>query len=361
MLIVDAHEDIAWNMLTFKRDYCRGVEETRLIEKGSLAHQVNGDTLLGWDEYQIGHVAFIFSTLFASPARYCLGNWDSQCYANQIQAKQRYHQQLDTYLNLCDDNPEKFRLIKDKTTLDEILHAWDSPNDGPPIGLVVLMEGADAIESSDELEGWWNSGVRIIGPAWSGTLFCGGTNEPGPLTKEGYQLLEGMESCGFVLDISHMDEKAVLQALDYYSGSIIASHANVKKLIKDSDTNRQLSDRIIQGLIEHNGVIGIVPYNKFILHDWNEGDSRYLVSIEDVVRHMDYICQVAGNANHVGIGSDFDGGFGLQSTPHELNSIADLQKITSLLTIKGYKEVDIELIMGKNWIKCLNSVMPEKS
>jgi membrane dipeptidase len=361
MLIVDAHEDIAWNMLTFHRDYSRGVEESRSIEKESIARQVNGDTLLGWDEYQLGRVAIIFSTLYASPARYCLGSWDVQSYANPMQAKQKYRQQLDAYLKLCDVQPEKFRLIKDQTGLGEILGAWSTPNHTPPIGIVLIMEGAESIESIEELEDWWYAGVRIIGPAWSGTRFCGGTNEPGPLTKDGQRLLEGMDSIGFILDISHMDEKAALQALDQYSGVIVASHSNVKKLLKNSESNRHLSDRIIQGLIEQNGVIGIVLCNKFILPGWKEGDSRQSVSLEDVVGHIDYICQMAGNANHVGIGSDFDGGFGLQSTPHELNSIADLQKISSILTIKGYPEKDIELIMGMNWIRCLNCVLPEKS
>ncbi|HXD08725.1 MAG TPA: hypothetical protein VN653_01580, partial [Anaerolineales bacterium] len=68
-LIIDAHQDIAWNMLTYKRDYTRSVAETRKLEANTLIPERNGVSLLGWDEYQRGQVAVVFSTLFAAPAR----------------------------------------------------------------------------------------------------------------------------------------------------------------------------------------------------------------------------------------------------------------------------------------------------
>jgi membrane dipeptidase len=221
------------------------------------------------------------------------------------------------------------------------------------------MEGAEAIQSFDELPEWWQLGLRIIGPAWAGTRFCGGSGEPGPLTSEGYALLDAMAECGFVLDISHMDERAVLQALDHYPGAVIASHSNALALLKGSDSNRHLSDVVIRVLLERGGVIGIVPLGNFLLPGWKAGDSRQEIGLKRVVAHIDYVCQMAGNALQVGLGTDFDGGFGVQSAPFEIDSSADLQKIGPLLAEKGYSDTDIAAILGENWISLLRRILPD--
>jgi len=359
-LIIDAHQDLAWNMLAFGRDYSRSAEETRQLEHRTETPRLNGDTLLGWADYQQGNVAVIFSTLFATPIRKQLGEWDSQAYRDTNEAHQRYSAQLDAYHRLIDDQPEKFRLLQTKSDLMETIDQWENRRvQQPPIGLVVLMEGAEGVRSVGELENWWQRGVRIIGPAWTGTRFCGGTGEPGPLTQEGYQLLEGMEGYGFTLDISHMDEKATLQSLDFYPGTIIASHANASALLKGTESNRFLTDRVIQGLLERDAVIGVVPYNRFLVSGWTKRDVRQLVTLDHVVDQIDYICQMAGDAQYVGIGSDFDGGFGLQSVPAEIDTVADLQKLIPLLMQKGYTEHDIAIIMGQNWLKILKENLPE--
>jgi membrane dipeptidase len=159
-----------------------------------------------------------------------------------------------------------------------------------------------------------------------------------------------MSDFGMTLDLSHMDEQAVLQALDVYPGSLVATHSNPQALLKESDINRFLSDRVLQGLIERDGVIGIPPYNKFLRWEWEPGHGREAIPLELVVDHIDYICQLAGDANHVGIGTDFDGGFGLQSVPAEIDTIADLQKLIPLLKKRGYTDSDTAAIMGENWL-----------
>ena len=201
--------------------------------------------------------------------------------------------------------------------------------------------------------------VRIIGTAWAGTRFCGGTREPGPLTREGFQLLEQMASFGLTLDLSHMDRQAALQALDFYPAGIIASHSNALALLKGEDSNRHLKDDVIRLLIQRNGVIGIVPANPFLNPDWRAGAPRSSVTLAHVVAQIDYICQIAGNAHHVGLGTDFDGGWGLQSMPVEIDSISDLQKLGPKLVEKGYSEQDIAGILGGNWIHHLQASLPE--
>jgi membrane dipeptidase len=359
-LLIDAHQDLAWNMLTFGRDYTLSATETRQREQGTIAPQVNGDTLLGWPDYQRGKVAIIFSTLFAAPIRSKLGEWDQQCYASDEEAHMRYSIQLDAYDRLVDEHPAMFQKIEKRADMQAILTRWQGDDsEVHPVGLVILMEGAEGVREPAELEDWYQRGVRIIGPAWAGTRFCGGTLEPGGLTKEGYALLEHMAEFHFTLDLSHMDEKAALQALDAYPGAIIASHANALALLKETSINRHLSDRVIQGLLERGGTIGIVPANGFLRPNWKEAGGRASVTLDYGVAQMDYVCQMAGDALHVGIGSDFDGGFGLPSVPIEIDSIADIRKIIPILIQKGYTEADIIGICGGNWLVQLQNTLPE--
>lgn len=359
MFIVDAHEDIAWNVMTFGRDYTLSANQTRKLEASTNTPEYNDDTMLGWDDYQRGEVGLVCATLFASPLRKSYGEWDHQCYSDARQAALLYHHQLDVYHRLSDHHPEKFRLVLNKVDVQQTYDQWQKKEETHPVGLVILMEGAEAIADPDGIDEWWHVGVRIIGPAWAGTPFCGGTMEPGPLTKQGYALLDCMSAYPFILDVSHMDEKAVLQALDYYPGSIVASHANVKALLKGLESNRHLSDRVIKGIIEREGVIGLIPINVFLKPGWKRGDRREEVGLSDLIKHIDYICQVSGSAYHVGIGTDFDGGWGLQSAPHDLDTIADLQKLKVMLTDNGYNDNDIRAILGLNWYNALLKGLPE--
>ena len=359
MLIVDSHQDLAWNILTFGRDYTRSAKETRRLEAGSQTPIHNGDSLVGWPDYQRGQVAIVFATLFAAPIRHKLGDWETIAYSNSDQAHSYYSAQLDAYHRLTDEHLDKFRLVQTLQDLKDILAHWDQQEyEDHPVGLVILMEGAEGVRQLPELEEWWARGVRLIGPAWAGTRFCGGTGEPGPLTHEGFALLEGMNEFGFTLDLTHMDEQAVLQALDVFPGSMVATHCNPLALLKDSGSNRFLSDRVLRGLIERDGIVGIPPYNKFLRWEWDSSDGREAISLDLVVDHIDYICQIAGDARHVGIGTDFDGGFGLQSVPAEIDTIADLQKLVPLLAERGYTENNITAIMGANWLHLLRSTLP---
>jgi membrane dipeptidase len=416
MIIVDSHQDLAWNIKTFGRDYSRSALETRFHEESTDTPSYNGHTLLGYPEYQKGKVALVFGTMFASPSGARLGPWDTQTYKTYDQARLFYLGQLDEYFRLCDRHSDKFMLVKNLQDLNEIVEEWKDISDPLPealedpgpaehtrggnggpregkqpgyrraeseeegheesngreageeaifkgrkrrVGIVLLMEAAEGIREPEELEEWWERGLRIVGLAWAGTRYCGGTRQPGPLTREGYALLDAMNSLGFALDVSHMDEQAVLQALDDFPGIILASHSNASALLRGLETNRHLPDTVIRGLVERDAVIGVVPYNPFLLPGWKINDGRDKVSLQHLVAHIDHICQIAGDARHVGIGSDFDGGFGLRSVPQEIDTIADLRKLIPLLAEKGYAGSDIKAIMGQNWIEKLRQILPE--
>ncbi|HBG74414.1 MAG: hypothetical protein A2X25_13935 [Chloroflexi bacterium GWB2_49_20] len=358
-ILVDAHEDLAWNILTLKRDYTRSAAETRVLEAGgeNVAH--NGNTMLGWDDYQRAQAAVVFSTLFVSPQRRKLGDWDSQSYKDFNEAYHRYHAQLDTYHRLTDQHPDKFRLIFTGKDLDDVLAHWKGSQKNHPVGMLVLMEGAEGIRKPAELEEWWSEGVRIIGPAWAGTRFCGGTREPGPLTDDGRNLLAGMAEIGMTLDLSHMDELAARQALDDYPGPIIVSHANSAALMSNYTGNRLLTDGVIKKTIERDGIIGLVPVLPFLKNGWVPANGRDGLTLESIfVPQIDHICQMAGNAQHVGLGTDFDGGFGVEAAPADVNTIADLQKLEPILSARGYSDTDIAAIMGENWLRHLQETLP---
>jgi membrane dipeptidase len=387
-LIVDAHEDLAWNILSFGRDYTRSAHETRRQENGTqIPAWNNGECLMGWPDYQQGQVAVIFGSLFATPLRFQSGAWDTVAYRTQEEAYRWYRKNLDEYYRLVDRHNDCFRLIRSQPDLQAVLQEWEKPLDGAqaasesdpagpraehgeeqspraghPVGLVMCIEGAECIRTMADVEEWWEAGVRFIGPAWGGNLYTGGTKEPGPLTREGHRLLETMQSVGFGLDISHMSPQSAEQALDIYEGTLYASHSNPLAVVKEDETCRHLTDRVIRGVVEHQGVIGIVPFNAFLRQGWTWElrHGKELVTLQDIVTHIDYICQLAGNAQHVGFGTDFDGGFGWHGVPQDIDTIADLQKISPLLIEKGYSETDVAAIFGGNMLRILRQTLPKR-
>ncbi|MHC1782961.1 MAG: dipeptidase [Anaerolineaceae bacterium] len=363
--IIDSHQDLGINMLTYGRDYTRSAAETRQLEVDTPIPQRNGQTLLGWPDYQAGQVAIVFSTIFIAPKRYQNGDWDNYVFSNNQEYGAIVHRQLDAYARLVDNNPDKFRFIKTSTDLESVMLPWFSspaslPDNPHPVGLVLLVEGAEGLRDMDELEEWSQAGVRIIGPVWAGTRFCGGTLNPqGTFTKEGFTLLESMAGLDLTLDISHMNETSALTALDVYSGKVIASHANVRRLLNEQDNERHFTDLTIRRLVERGGVMGVVPFARFLDPDWRSSPDRKPLPLTLLVNHIDAICQIAGSADHAAIGTDFDGGFGWPDVPDEIDTIADMQKITGILETRGYSAEDISKIMGGNWLRFLQSSLPK--
>jgi membrane dipeptidase len=360
MIVVDAHEDIAWNILSFGRDYSQSVYDTRRLEEGSPTVERNGETLLGWPEWVAGRVGIVFATLFAAPTRRRVGRWETICYDDAAGAHRLYRAQIEAYRRLFDQYADKFLHVTDRSKLEAVLAGWEKdPPEDPRLGFVLLLEGADGVRQPAELEDWYEAGLRIVGPAWTGTRYSGGTSEPGPLTPAGRELLEVMADLGLILDLSHMAEEAVSQALDMFDGTLIASHSNCRRLLDGSEKpDRHLADETIQAIAAREGVIGIVPYNRFLVGTWRSGDGRQGITLEHVAAQIDHVCQLVGNAEHVGLGTDFDGGFGLDKVPEGLDSIADLGLIGDRMAAWGYTPPEIEAIMGGNWLGVLRRALP---
>jgi membrane dipeptidase len=359
LIVIDAHEDLAWNALTFGRDYRRSVLETRQLEAGTDTPTHNGQTLIGWPEWQRGRVAIVFSSLFAAPDRWREGSWDTLCYDGPEQAHLQYRANLDTYRQWVEKSPEHYRFILSVQDLEGQWSAWQDPEHKGPVGLLLLMEGADGLREPAEVEQWFDWGVRILGPAWSGTRYAGGTKEPGPLTELGRELLKYMEACGMTLDLSHLSEEGAREALDRFGGTVIASHTSPLAHVSNAEfPERHISDEVIRRLAGRKGVMGLLLGNRFLQDGWRIGMERELVGIEDILAAIDHVCQLVGSADHIALGSDFDGGFGLDRVPKGLDSIADLQLIGDALCQYGYSDEDVAGILGLNWYHLLQHSLP---
>jgi membrane dipeptidase len=186
-------------------------------------------------------------------------------------------------------------------------------------------------------------------------MYANGTDSSGRLNNKGVGLLKAMEELGMILDMTHLNDDAFWHALDLFGGSIWASHNNCRSLV---DHNRQFSDEMIRELIHRKAVIGVALDAWMMVPDWIRGTSDPVgkkVTLETLADHIDHICQLAGNAMHAGIGSDLDGGYGKEQCPHDLDTIADLQKLPPILRARGYGDEDISHIMHGNFLRFLQA------
>jgi membrane dipeptidase len=240
-------------------------------------------------------------------------------------------------------------MIKDLPALERVYAEWQSSPENAKFGFILSMEGADPIVDPSHAQYWYEQGLRLIGPAHYGTsAYAHGTGTEGGLKPAGYDLLRVMEELSIVLDLTHLADEAFWQALEAYRGPVIASHNNCRTI---TPHQRQFSDDQIRAIIERGGVIGAAFDAWMMAPGWTlDRGSRAPVLIEDAINHIDHICQLAGNANHVAIGSDLDGGFGTEQSPDDLDTITDLQRLVPLLSARGYNAGDIEGIFHRNWM-----------
>jgi membrane dipeptidase len=230
--------------------------------------------------------------------------------------------------------------------------AADLSGDG--VGLVLLMENADPIRDLDDLAFWRDAGVRVIGPAWHSNRFTGDTREPGPLTPLGREVVAALGDARVALDLTHMAEEACFEALELHDGFVCATHVTSRR---SSDLPRLLSDALVQAIVARDGIVGAMPVNWALSDTWRRGDPRLpLSSAVDAVLEL---CAVAGGAQHVGIGPDYDGGQGAESAPEGIETIADLPKLGAALRAAGMSETDVDGVLGENWVRWLRALLSD--
>jgi membrane dipeptidase len=345
MLIIDSHLDLSWNALSWNRDLTQPVVEIRKSEAG-MHDPRRGQNTVSFPELRRGEVAVSLATLLAraSGLRDPLLDYRSREIAYAMaQGQLAYYRILESQGHLL--------MLRDRAALQVHINSWKSDRrDATPLGYILSMEGADPILSPRQVEEWWNSGLRVVGVTHYGAnSYAHGTGVEGGFTPLGRELLRALEEVGMVLDVTHLADESFLQAVEAYHGPILASHNNCRALVPGQ---RQFSDEQIKSIIQRDGVIGAAFDNWMLYPGYKPGETpNTAASLSSVVDHIDHVCQLAGNARHAAIGSDLDGGYGREQSPHDLDTIADLQKIPVLLSQRGYATENIEHIMHGNWVR----------
>jgi len=359
--IIDAHLDLAWSAVFFNRDLTQSIADIRARERQMTDERSRTRNTVSLPELRRGGVRICVATLLARSGpeqKWQPGYKRSDLdYAAQSIAYSAAHAQLAYYRAL--EQQGHLRFIRTAAELDS---HWDRALSDPqtPLGIILSMEGADPILAPERLEEWWNLGLRAAGPAHYGrSHYAYGTGVSGPLSDAGIRLLKEFQRLGMILDVTHLSDPSMAQALDLFDGPLLASHHNCRALVPG---DRQLSDEQIKRLVDRGAVIGAALDAWMLYPNWIRGQtSPQVVGLDGVADHIDHVCQIAGNANHSAIGSDLDGGFGSEQTPRDLNTIADLQKLGDILASRGYKESDIDLIFHGNWLRFFRAALPKES
>jgi membrane dipeptidase len=353
MFTIDAHLDLSMNAMEWNRDLRLSIHDIREREKGKTDKADRGLGTVNFAELRKAEAGLVVATQIA---RYVAPGNSLPGWQSAEQAWAQTQGQLAWYKAM--ENCGEMIMITDKTGLEKHLDLWmnGEPNDTKPIGYILSLEGADSLVTLDNLHVAHAYGLRACGPAHYGPgRYANGTDATGYLNDQGKELVKEMDKLKMILDATHLCDDAFWDALEIFTGPVWASHNNCRALVNH---NRQFSDEMIKALIERGAVIGGAFDAWMIVPDWIRGKSlpqQMDCTIEKILDHMDHICQLAGNTNHVGIGTDLDGGYGKEQSPYNLDTIADLQKIPGMLQKRGYSNVDIENIMHGNWLRFIKS------
>jgi membrane dipeptidase len=354
MFTIDAHLDLSMNAMEWNRDLRQSVAAIRKSEEGLTDKPDRAKGTVAFPELRKGNIGLVVATQIA---RYVapdnpLPGWHSpeQAWA-QTQAQLAWYKAMEACGEMV--------MIRTKAQLDNHIALWsgDQPASTKPIGYILSLEGADSLVTLKHLENAYAYGLRALGPAHYGPgRYANGTDATGYLNEKGKALLKEMERLNIILDATHLCDDAFWDALQIFNGPVWASHNNCRALV---DHNRQFSDDMIKALIERGAVIGGALDAWMMVPGWIRQQSTpeaMHCNLEKLLDHLDHICQLAGNARHVGIGTDLDGAFGKEQCPYDLDTIADLQNIPAMLSKRGYAQEDIENVMHGNWLRFLRRV-----
>ena len=353
-LIVDGHLDLSMNALEWNRDLRWTVEDIRNSEEGMSDKPDRANGTVSLPSMREGKVGLCVATQIG---RYVKRGNNLPGWRSPVQAWSHTQGQLAWYQAM----EEAGEMVKIQTVndLEKHLTLWNNPPENAPVGYILSLEGADSIISMSHLERAYNYGLRAIGPAHYGPgTYAQGTDSSGGIGKKGRELLKEIERLGIILDATHLCDESFRETMDCFDGPVWASHNNCRVFVPDK---RQFSDEQITELINREAVIGVALDAWMMVPGWIRGKSdpgTMGVSLKQVVKNIDHICQLAGDSLHAAIGSDLDGAFGKEQCPYDLDTIADLRKLPQMLKDKGFSLSDVQNIMSGNWIRFLKKNLP---
>ncbi|HXB43937.1 MAG TPA: membrane dipeptidase, partial [Puia sp.] len=316
MFTIDAHLDLSMNAMEWNRDLRSPASEINEREKRMTDKPDRGNATVSLPDLRKGDIGIVVATQIAryvAPAN-PLPGWHSpeQAWA-QTQGQLAWYKSMEQVGEMVQ--------INNLSSLDNHLKYWEDGHnkEKKSVGYILSLEGADSIIGMEHLELAYQYGLRALGPAHYGPgRYANGTDSTGIMDKRGLELLRKMEALDIILDATHLCDDAFWQALENFGGHIWASHNNCRALVNH---NRQFTDEQIKALIDRDAVIGAALDAWMIVPGWVRGQSTPKMTgcdLEKVIDHTDHICQIAGNALHIGIGSDLDGAFGKEQCPYDI-------------------------------------------
>ncbi|HEU5315428.1 MAG TPA: membrane dipeptidase [Chloroflexota bacterium] len=368
MLAFDLHLDLAMNALWYDRDLKLPLEEARAAEQGMAGvargggvgppAKASGKGTVTLPEMRRGHVGLCVATVLARVRRgeggHGTGYRTHEITYGVTQGMLAYYRELELQ--------GEMRMVRTGAEMRRASDEWEAALAGEsagktPVCFVLGTEGADCVVEPAQLERWWDDGLRAVSLVHYGvSKYAHGTGADGPLTEDGRELLRVMDELGAILDITHQSDTSFWESLERFRGPVFASHQNCRAIVAGG---RQFSDEQLKALIERDAIVGPALDNWMLYPGYVRNETpRELIHLSDYVEHVDRICQLAGNARHVAIGSDLDGGYGYEQTPEDLLSIADLQKVPALLRAKGYSDGDVRAFMSANAVRFFEAALP---
>ena len=357
-LIFDGHLDLALFALCHNRDQTETVAQINAREAHMTDALERGGATVSLPEMRRAGVAVCQSSIAARANREvqpATGHRRIDLdYGTQRMAYAWGQGQL-AYYRILEQQGE-IKLIRTSTELDAHWQTWEQ-NGGEmaPVGVILSMECADPIVEPSQAEAWWEDGLRSVMLAHFGVShYAAGTGVSGPLTPKGVELLKEFERVGLILDLTHLSEQSFYEALDRFSGPVIASHNNCRALVPG---DRQFSDEQIQRLIKRGAVIGAALDAWMLEPDWVHGESSTAhVKLATVADHIDHVCQLSGNTLHAAIGTDTGATYHM---PSDFRTTEDLRQLEPILVERGYSDADVDNIFHANWCRFFRRWLPE--
>lgn len=246
---------------------------------------------------------------------------------------ERVNNLLDYYFNQEEKNGESIIRINNRKDMDKL-------RTNNKLGVVLTVENGIVLDGNiANLYELYNRGIKLMTITWNydNELGCGNlTNNDLGLSSFGKKCIKEMDGLNMIIDVSHASVKTFWDIINISTKPVIATHSNAYKLCNNS---RNLTDIQIKEIAKANGIIGITYCSNFL-------SNKKQVCINDVVNHVEYICNLVG-IEYVCLGSDFDG-VSKSKLPENLKGVKDIYKIEECLLHRGFNKDEINRIMGEN-------------
>ncbi|ACB85061.1 dipeptidase [Natranaerobius thermophilus] len=312
----------------------------------------HSDTILNYDRYENFDFLYSNDNVHMDLPKIDTGGIDLQFFAVFIEDQflpnagfKNCVRLLETFRNNIIDSPN-FSMIETKKDLRNAIDDGSQKKYG-----LLTIEGGEVLEGDiNLLRALYRLGIRGITLTWNRRNEladgCSLGKYAGGLSDFGCQVVREMSRLGMMVDVSHLSLNSFNHVLEIHDEPVVATHSNASSILNHP---RNLDDNQLKKIAESGGVIGLNYASHFITN------SQKRAGLDELFQHLQYMINLVGE-DHVALGSDFDG---ISNPPKEINTAADLPKLTEYLCKCNLSETTIQKVLGDNWLRVLNEVLPE--